>query len=182
MTIKGKGRRLTALLLAVLTLSVAVVFCMPASFADEAPETAEESARVAPVSEPEDPAPAPAPAVGTDSGRFEKSNYPKLPENASLGDRVVYGLKVVGIGMGIVFLVLIILMAVLYVFKLVAASKAKQTKPVAKDPAVSQTNTAPATDAGDGEENIVAIATAAIAASRGESDCAFRVISITKLS
>ena len=35
---------------------------------------------------------------------------------------------------------------------------------------------------GISEKKIVAIATAAIAASRGESDCAFDVLSITKIS
>ncbi|MBP5231497.1 MAG: OadG family protein, partial [Clostridia bacterium] len=53
-----------------------------------------------------------------DAGRFAKSGYPKLDPNAGTGDRAVYGLKIVGIGMGVVFLVLLILMAVLYVFKL----------------------------------------------------------------
>ena len=166
MTKLCKGRRIAALLLAVLTLSLVAAGSLPAALADGEGEVLTTGAE--------------SETANTDSGRFAKSNYPKLPENASFSERVVYGLKVVGIGMGIVFLVLIILMAVLYVFKLVAASKAKKAAaPAVKAPEKPE----PALGTGENEEEtIVAIATAAIAASRGESDCAFRVISVTKLS
>ncbi len=167
MTKLCKGRRIAALLLTVLTLSFAVAVSLPAALADAEGEVLTTGAE--------------SETANTDSGRFAKSNYPKLPENATFGERVVYGLKVVGIGMGIVFLVLIILMAVLYVFKLVAASKAKK----AANPAIKAPENPQPAAIGTGEneeETIVAIATAAIAACRGESDCAFRVISVTKLS
>ena len=163
----SKGSRIAALLLAVLTLGFVIAGILPAAFADTEDQVLTTGA------EP--------PALEPDSDRFAKSNYPKLPENASFGERVSYGLKVVGIGMGIVFLVLIILMAVLYVFKLVATSKTKKEKQDAvkapEDPGQAAIGTGE-----NEEETIVAIATAAIAASRGESDCAFRVISVTKLS
>ena len=109
-----------------------------------------------------------------------KSGYPKLPADADLGTRLMYGVQVACIGMVVVFLVLILIMAILYVFKLVATSGAKKSgkkdvaAPVASAPA------APAQGASD-EATIVAVATAAIAASRGSSNCAFKVISVTKI-
>ena len=170
MTKLCKGRRIAALLLAVLTLSLVAAGSLPAALADGEGEVLTTGAE--------------SETANTDSGRFAKSNYPKLPENASFSERVVYGLKVVGIGMGIVFLVLIILMAVLYVFKLVAKSKSKskEKKAQPENGNVPLPQNAAPDGSGNEEELVVAIATAAIAASRGESDCAFRVISVTKLS
>lgn len=127
------------------------------------------------------------------AGAFS-SGFENLPENASLTERLVYGLKVAGIGLLVVFLVLIIIMAILYIFKVVALSKSKAAS--AATPAASAASAsaasasvpsaaapAPAASAASGseEETIVAIATAAIAASRGAGDCAFRVISVTKI-
>ena len=107
------------------------------------------------------------------------SKFETLPEDATIGERFVYGLKVAGIGMSVVFLVLIILMAVLYIFKAVAL--AKQTKAVAAA-APAPASSAPAAKQGSAdEETVVAVATAAIAAARGQSECAFKVISITKI-
>ena len=131
--------------------------------------------------------------VGTASGDTFASGFANLSPDATLGEKLVYGLKVAGIGLLVVFLVLVIIMAILYVFKLVAVSKGKSgssapsavpsaaptaTAPSAP-PAAPVTPAAPSADAE--EERVVAIATAAIAASRGASDCAFRVISVTKL-
>ncbi len=106
------------------------------------------------------------------------SGYPNLSPDATLGERLLYGLKITGIGMAVVFLVLIIIMAILYVFKAVALSRSKKPAPAASAPAAS-----PAVQAvsGTDEETVVAVATAAIAASRGASACAFKVISITKI-
>lgn len=119
------------------------------------------------------------------AGAFS-SGFENLPNNASLTERLVYGLKVAGIGLLVVFLVLIIIMAILYVFKAVALSKSKAAPaaaPAAAATAPSAAAPAPAASAvsGSEEETIVAIATAAIAASRGAGDCAFRVISVTKI-
>lgn len=107
-----------------------------------------------------------------------KSGYPKLSEDADLGERFMYGLQVAGIGMVVVFLVLILIMAILYVFKLVATSGAK--KPAAA-PAAPSAPAPAAAPASDDEATVVAVATAAIAASRGASNCAFKVISVTKI-
>ncbi len=109
-------------------------------------------------------------------------NYPNLDPNAPLGEKFMYGLQVAGIGMAVVFLVLIVLMLILYVFKLFATAGAK--KPAEAPKAASAAPAAPAAPvapAADDEQTIVAVATAAIAAERGESQCAFKVISITKL-
>lgn len=106
------------------------------------------------------------------------SGYPMLPENATLSECFMYGLQVAGIGMAVVFLVLILLMAILYIFKLVATSVAK--KPT-EAPATAPVVSAPVASSSEDESTVVAVATAAIAASRGASACAFKVISITKI-
>ena len=105
------------------------------------------------------------------------SGYPTLDPDAPIGEKFMYGLQVAGIGMAVVFLVLILIMAILYVFKLFATSGAK--KPVEAPKAAPAA--APAAPVANDEQLIAAIATAAIAAERGESECAFKVISITKL-
>ncbi len=111
---------------------------------------------------------------------FQKSGYPTLDENATLNERLMYGLKIAGIGMVVVFLVLIIIMIILYVFKVVALSGSK--KPAAAPDAVSSSAVPPVSfAAAEDETTIVAVATAAIAAARGASACAFKVISITKI-
>ena len=119
------------------------------------------------------------------------SGYPNVPQDATYGELLMYGLQVAGIGLLVVFLVLVIIMAILYIFKLVAVSKAKKASPAvapaAASPAVAPKEASPAVApaspaaSGSEEETIVAIATAAIAASRGASDCAFKVISVTKI-
>ena len=105
------------------------------------------------------------------------SGYPNLAENASFAEKLIYGLKVCLIGMLIVFAVLAILCAVLYCFKIYYKLSQKKKQPAAEiaKPAVS------APGAADDEELTVAIATAAIAAMRNESDAAFRIISIQKI-
>ncbi len=109
-----------------------------------------------------------------------------ITEGSSLGERAVVGLQVVAIGMGVVFGVLVLLIAILQLFKLFAK---KNTKPdiVTNAPVATATpaptsapvsvSAVPASE----EEALVAIATAAIAAARGESECAFNVISIKKI-
>ena len=108
-------------------------------------------------------------------------------DGSPIGDRVAFGLQVVGIGMGVVFGVLLILMFVLQLFKLIFASQ-KNDK---KSKTVSSENTAapaPATSVpvnavnDSEEEKIVAIATAAIAASRGQSEVNFKVLSISPIN
>ena len=108
---------------------------------------------------------------------FPKSGIENLAADASFGEKLAYALKYAAIGLMTVFMVLIIIMAVLYLFKLfsVFGSKKKATATTAPAPKAAE---APA---GDSEEELVAVATAAIAAYRGESDCAFKVISINKI-
>ena len=96
------------------------------------------------------------------------------------------GLSYAGIGILIVFLVLTIIMAVLYLFKLIFAKKEKpKTTPVIKKQVINEPETQSISTTLSNkisEKKLVAIATSAIAASRGESDCAFSVISINKIS
>ncbi len=106
-----------------------------------------------------------------------KSGFEQLAENATFSERLLYGLKVCLIGMLIVFAVLAILCGVLYLFKLYYMLSQKKKAPAAA-PAEKP---APAGDAPNDEELTVAVATAAIAAARNESDAAFKVISITKI-
>lgn len=158
-------RLLSVLLLAVLLVSVSSLAVL--ADGEEGPPTAAESD-----------------AAGGYVSAFP-SGYPNVPQNATYGERLMYGLQVAGIGLLVVFLVLVIIMAILYIFKLVALSKTKTTPKAA--PEVSKAVTAapkaaPVSAAsGSEEETIVAIATAAIAASRGASECAFKVISVTKI-
>lgn len=101
-------------------------------------------------------------------------------------ERLVHGGKVTLVGMLVVFAVLIVLMVILYVFQLIFGRKSKKAeeKPVEKTVSAPAPAAAPvaAPAAANQEEELVAVATAAIAAARGESDCAFNVISITQIN
>ncbi len=101
----------------------------------------------------------------------------------TLLERLAHGGKVALVGMLVVFAVLILLMIIVYIFGAIFGQKkapAAVKKEVAPSAPVSPVT--PATPVSDGEDVIVAVATAAIAAARGESDCAFDVISITKIN
>jgi sodium pump decarboxylase gamma subunit len=113
---------------------------------------------------------------GTASGELDKfaSGFHNIDADAPITEKLMYGLEVAGIGMMVVFLVLVLIMAILYVFKLFATSGQKKAAPA---PAAAPA----AASAADDEQTIVAIATAAIAAERGDSECAFKVISVTKI-
>lgn len=101
-----------------------------------------------------------------------------LTENSTYGERAVVGLQVVAIGMGVVFGVLILLIGILQIFKLFSGVKTPAAKETKVKNEVSQPATAPANTASvDDEQKMVAIATAAIAASRGKNDVDFRVLS-----
>ena len=106
---------------------------------------------------------------------FPKSGIENLAADASFGEKLAYALKYAAIGLMTVFMVLIIIMAVLYLFKLFSVFGSKKKATATPAPKAAE---APA---GDSEEELVAVATAAIAAYRGESDCAFKVISINKI-
>lgn len=102
--------------------------------------------------------------------------------DSTFAERALFGGEVMLIGMAVVFGVLLLLIGILQLFKLFGKEKAEAKKEVAQPSApVAPVATAiPATGANE-EEAVVAIATAAIAAYRGESDCAFNVISIKKI-
>ncbi len=109
-----------------------------------------------------------------------------LTKDSSLSDRAYVGLQVVLIGMGVVFSVLVLLIGILQLFKLFANKqpevnvKKEPTIVSAPTPAPAPTVQAPSKPTSE-EELVVAIATAAIAAQRGESECNFNIISIKKI-
>lgn len=117
-------------------------------------------------------------ALSTAANTFPISGFENLSKDASFVERLLYGLKFAAIGILTVFLILTLLMAVLYVFKLVFYRKPKAGTKAAP---VNSPSAQPAPSAANDEATLVAIATAAIAASRSESDCAFKVISVTKI-
>lgn len=127
-------------------------------------------------------------AISGTAEKAFKSGYPNLAENASTSERLIYGLKVCGLGMLIVFGVLIALAAVLYLFKLYYVVSSKKSSQKADFSVKAANNDDSAEDNGevyiveDDEELIAAIATAAIATVRNESDAAFKVTSIKRIS
>ncbi len=112
---------------------------------------------------------------------FSKSGVENLAQDATFTEKLLYGLKYAAVGILTVFMVLVIIMAVLYLFKLFSRGEKKPSVQASK-PAV---NSAPAVNANvaaaaDKDEEELA-ATAAIAAYLGKSDCAFKIISVTKI-
>ena len=103
-----------------------------------------------------------------------------ITKESPVGDRVSIGLQVVGIGMGVVFGVLLLLIGILQLFKLFS-KKPDSAKNDAKVAAPVASATPAATVPASEEEKIVAIATAAIAAARGKGDVDFNVISIAPI-
>ncbi len=111
---------------------------------------------------------------------FSKSGVENLAQDATFTEKLLYGLKYAAVGILTVFMVLVIIMAVLYLFKLFSRGEKKPSVQASK-PAVKS---APAVNANaavaDKDEEELA-ATAAIAAYLGKSDCAFKIISVTKI-
>lgn len=108
-----------------------------------------------------------------------------ITKDSPISERAAVGLQVVGIGMGVVFGVLVLLIGILQLFKIFAVKKPVDNKD-STPASVSSTTVAPAPVSAPSapaseEEQLVAIATAAIAAYRGESECSFNVISIKKI-
>lgn len=102
----------------------------------------------------------------------------------TLMERLAHGGKVTLVGMLVVFGVLIVLMIVLYAFQGIFGRKsAKKATPAKESVPAPAPVSAPvaASAATNNEEEVVAVATAAIAAARGESECAFNVVSITQI-
>ncbi len=104
----------------------------------------------------------------------------KYDEPMSFADAIPFGLETVILGMGVIFSVLIILWAVLSVFKLVFYKKPSDVSE-APAPAPAPAATAkpePATAADDAE--LVAVITAAIAAMMDAPQTSFRVVSFRR--
>ena len=121
-----------------------------------------------------------AASAAADSSWVEtfSSGMENLNPNAPFSEKLLYGLKIALIGIVVVFLILAIIWAVLFVFNLIFKNKS------AAKPAERETAPAPVQKPVSGaldEETVVAVATAAIAAARGEEKCAFNVITITKI-
>ena len=121
-----------------------------------------------------------AASAAADSSWVEtfSSGMENLNPNAPFSEKLLYGLKIALIGIVVVFLILAIIWAVLFVFNLIFKNKS------AAKPAERETAPAPVQKPVSGaldEETVVAVATAAIAAARGEEKCAFNVISNTKI-
>ena len=106
-----------------------------------------------------------------------------ITPDTPIGEKVTFGLQVVGIGMGVVFGVLLILIGILQLFKLFAVKKPAEQKETEKvSVAPTSVATVPVANApASEEETVIAVASAAIAAARGESECAFNIISIKKI-
>lgn len=102
--------------------------------------------------------------------------------DSTFAERALFGGEVMLIGMAVVFGVLLLLIGILQLFKLFGNKEAKVKEETAKPaaPVAPVATAVPATGSNE-EESVVAIATAAIAAYRGESDCAFNIISIKKI-
>ena len=121
-----------------------------------------------------------AASAAADSSWVEtfSSGMENLNPNAPFSEKLLYGLKIALIGIVVVFLILAIIWAVLFVFNLIFKNKSA-AKPAEREPAPAPVQK-PVSGTLD-EETAVAVATAAIAAARGEEKCAFNVISITKI-
>ena len=121
-----------------------------------------------------------AASAAADSSWVEtfSSGMENLNPNAPFSEKLLYGLKIALIGIVVVFMILAIILAVQFVVNQIFKKKS------AAKPAERETAPAPVQKPVSGtldEETAVAVATAAIAAARGEEKCAFNVISITKI-
>lgn len=106
----------------------------------------------------------------------------EVSNSAPLSDRLMMGLQTALLGMGVIFVVLIILWAVLSVFKLVFYKSKAEEKAVEPTPApavVESVPTAP-TPAAQNDEEIVAAITAAIAVMLDVPQTSFRVVSFKR--
>ncbi|MBQ8551306.1 MAG: OadG family protein [Clostridia bacterium] len=103
----------------------------------------------------------------------------------TMTDKIMYGLQTTLLGMGVVFAVLIILWAVLGVFKLVffksdtKGEKASAPAPAPAPAAVSEPELTPIYNEPDDAE-LVAVITAAIASMMDQPQTSFRVVSFRR--
>lgn len=97
-------------------------------------------------------------------------------EGITLSQAFSTGGETAVIGLSIVFSVLIILMIVLYLFRLIFYKKPKQTAAPAAEPAPIQT-----AETEDDEEELIAVLTAAVAASLNTSTYNLRIKSYKRV-
>ncbi len=103
-------------------------------------------------------------------------------QNLTLGDALGTGLKVTGLGLTIVFSVLVILMIVLYLFKVIFYKTPKKTAaPVQAAPAPAPAEEAAVSDEPDDEE-LIAVLTAAVAASLNTSTYNLKIKSYRRVN
>lgn len=106
----------------------------------------------------------------------------EVSNSAPLSDRLMMGLQTTLLGMGVIFVVLIILWAVLSVFKLVfykGKAEKKSVEPAPAPAVVERAPTAP-TPTAQNDEEIVAAITAAIAVMLDVPQTSFRVVSFRR--
>lgn len=104
----------------------------------------------------------------------------EVSNSAPLADRLMMGLQTALLGMGVIFTVLIILWAVLSVFKLVFYKGEKaEASTASKSPAPAPVQTAPIQAQSDDAELVAAI-TAAIAVVMDKPQTSFRVVSFKR--
>jgi Na+-transporting methylmalonyl-CoA/oxaloacetate decarboxylase gamma subunit len=118
---------------------------------------------------------------------FPKSGFENLPENATLMDRLAYGGKITLIGMITVFLVLIIIWALCAVMGKIfggagkkendSQKKAQENAPAGNAPAVQTAVQKPVVPSVS-NDMVAVVASAAIAAYRGEDTVNFNISSI----
>lgn len=102
-----------------------------------------------------------------------------ITPDSPIGDRLSTGLLVALIGMSVVFGILLIIMGILYVFKLFSAKNGKAKVPAAVVTPAAQPSVSSAADGS--EEEQVAVITAALTALNNKSDAAYRIKSINKI-
>lgn len=114
---------------------------------------------------------------------FPISGYENLPDDAGLLQRLIYGLKLCGIGMGVVFLILASLWLIIYCSKFLNRNRRKtENAPAEKTaPPAAPAKNGAALPPEDDEQTVAAIASAAISAYENRGDASYKIISIQKL-
>lgn len=106
-------------------------------------------------------------------------------QGVHIGEAMSEGLKVTGLGLTIVFAVLVILMIVLYLFKVIFyKDPSKQAKPADSAPAETPAPVQTAVPEEDGvdEEELIAVLTAAVAASLNTSTYNLKIKSYRRVN
>ncbi|WP_459129147.1 OadG family transporter subunit [Guggenheimella bovis] len=106
---------------------------------------------------------------------MEQFANPEILKTMTLGEKLLDSLTVLGLGMGITFVVLVALIYAIKVLKIFSGTKSKPVE--AKKVVESAPKKESATD-----EELVAVIAAAIASATGQSTSDFRIQSITRVS